>query len=212
MPVAVPSVADADVAQERADPLEVGEIDHWLVRRQHLRDQPGIEGGDDGAVLRRGGVEIAHRRHAGRARHVLHDHVRIAGDVAAVVPRQHARVDVVAAAGRIADDQRHGLAVVEGLLRDGASMHRSDDDAAQRRAHHRTLAPAATPLPNPPPQGGCPLRGNERSKISAFRRQPLNSITSRPRFLSVTNSSPRSSLKTSLVSGALAPSPGCGMK
>ena len=109
--------------------------------------RPGIEGGDDGAVLRRGGVEIAHRRHAGGARHVLHDDVRIAGDVAAVVPRQHARIDVVAAAGGIADDQRHGLAVVE---RSWAALgmkrlpSRSAENSSARRDRHSVHVPRHT--------------------------------------------------------------------
>jgi hypothetical protein len=41
---------------------------------------------------------------------------------------------------------------------------------------------------------------------------PEYSMTSRPRSLSVTQRRPRSSLKTSLVSGAATPSPGFGMK
>jgi hypothetical protein len=50
---------------------------------------------------------------AARARHVGHHHGGIAGDVFGHVPRQEPRVDVVAAAGRRADDHRDLLALVE---------------------------------------------------------------------------------------------------
>ena len=122
---------------------------HWIVgepdlvdlgRRERFGDQARIERGDDGAVLGRVGVEIAHRRHAGRARHVLHDDVRIARDVAAEMARQQARILVVAAAGRIADHERDRLAFVEALLRERTvSRHASirPRERGQHRANRR---------------------------------------------------------------------------
>ena len=74
---------------------------------------PGIERIDHGAVGRRRGGDIAHRIQARRARHVLHDDVRLARDVAADVAREHARVVVVTAARRETDDDADRLAFVE---------------------------------------------------------------------------------------------------
>src|SRR5207244_13079937 len=61
--------------------------------------------------------EMAHRRHAGGAWHVLHDDIRLTRNVPAEMAGDQARVLVVAAAGRIADHDRHCLAAVEAILR-----------------------------------------------------------------------------------------------
>ena len=119
---AVPGVADAEILADVADPAEVEEVDADLLRHgQRLRDQPGVERVDEGAVGGRGGGGVLHRIEARGARHVLHDDVGIARDVAAEMPRQHARVVIVAAAGREADHDANGLALVEGcdVLRRG---------------------------------------------------------------------------------------------
>src|SRR5262249_20932089 len=85
--------------------------------------QTGVECRDDGAVLRRIGIEMAHRRHAGGPRHVLHDDGRLAGDVTDVTAKmagEKPRVLVVAAAGRVADHDGYGPALVEWILRNGS--------------------------------------------------------------------------------------------
>ena len=81
-------------------------------------DGAEVEDVEGGAVLGRGVVEIVHGVEAAGARHVLHHHRGIAGDVPAHVPRQHARIDVEAAARREAGQDVDGLALVE-ILRGG---------------------------------------------------------------------------------------------
>ena len=50
---------------------------------------------------------------ASGARHVLHDHGWLAGNVPAEMARKQPPIDVVAAAGAVADDQLDLLALVE---------------------------------------------------------------------------------------------------
>src|SRR5262249_36854955 len=67
----------------------------------------GVLGGADGGPFLGGGVEGGGGGGvAPPPRHVGHHHGGIAGDVFGHVPRQEPRVDVVAAAGRRADDHR----------------------------------------------------------------------------------------------------------
>ena len=90
----------------------------------------------------RGGGGVFHRIEARGARHVLHDDVGIAGDVPADMARQHARVVVVAAAGREADHDAHGLALVEGcdvLRRGGRRVERARAEPQRRQQSHRFL-------------------------------------------------------------------------
>jgi hypothetical protein len=68
------------------------------------------------------GQEVRHLEPA-RARHVLHDHVRRAWDVAGDVAREQAREHVVLAAGADADQERDGLAAVEVGDRLGMRRH-----------------------------------------------------------------------------------------
>ena len=83
------AVADPVIRRDDADPGIFAEIEIDLVRlHDRLGDQAGIEDGHDRAVLRRGQVEIAHRRQAPGPRHVLHDDGRIAGNVIADIARQ----------------------------------------------------------------------------------------------------------------------------
>jgi hypothetical protein len=63
---------------------------------------------------------VTGRAQAAGARHVLNHDPRLAGDVLAEVIRDHARVEIEAAAGRIAGDQRHGPALVK--LGDGVRV------------------------------------------------------------------------------------------
>ena len=68
---------------------------------------------DRGAVLRRVVVEVIDRAQRARARHVLHHDGRIARNVAPDMARDQPAIDVVAAAGPIADDQVDLPALVE---------------------------------------------------------------------------------------------------
>src|SRR6185503_20474463 len=80
---------------------------------QRLDDDAAIENAEARAVLRRRGVEIVGELEAAGARHVLHHHAGIAGHMTADMPRQHAAIEVVAAAGGIADQDLELLAAKE---------------------------------------------------------------------------------------------------
>src|SRR5262249_57015257 len=113
-PGAIPRVADAEILADLADPGKVEEAQADLLRhRQRLRDQSGIEGGDQGAVGGRPGRQILYRFETRGARHVLHDDRGTAGDVTGEVAGEYPRVDVVAAARRKTDHDSHRLAALE---------------------------------------------------------------------------------------------------
>ena len=91
----------------------------------------------NGAVLRRDVVEVRDRGVAAGARHVGDDHARIAGDVLAHVAGEQPRVDVVAAAGRGADDHGDLPALVElgdRVLRGGGRGRRRRHSASRPRS------------------------------------------------------------------------------
>ena len=132
------AVANPVIRRDDADPGIFAEIEIDLVRLDDgLGDHARIEDGHDGAVLRRGQVEIAHRRQAPRPRHVLHDDGRIAGNVAADIARQHAGIIVVAAGGREADHDGEELALVEIV---GARLRHQRQHSHQQR--RKTKRPA----------------------------------------------------------------------
>ena len=108
--------AHVGVAVGAADIDELARV----VRRRHVADQrlqdgAGKDGADGGAVLRRQRIDVAGGLVAAGARHVLRHDRRVAGNVAADVPRDLARIGVVAAAGRRADHDGDLLAPVEFL-------------------------------------------------------------------------------------------------
>ena len=107
---------DHDVVDRHhvADPVEIAhvELDAGLAERLVGR-RCLAEHGEDGAVLRRDLVEPVRGAAAAGARHVLRDHGRLAGNLLAEEAREQLGIDVVAAAGTIADDQPHGLAAIE---------------------------------------------------------------------------------------------------
>ena len=80
-----------------------------------------------GAILRRDLVKVVGGAQAAGARHVLGDHQRRAGKMFSKMARDHAAVEVVAAAGRVADREGDGLAGEERLgrlrLRHGGDEH-----------------------------------------------------------------------------------------
>src|SRR5262249_21237307 len=96
------------------------------------------ERADGGAVLGREVVEIIDRAQAAGARHVLHDHARIAGNEPAEMARQEPRIGVVTAARPIADDQIDLLAPVETGDRTGVrGAHRQGRGDRHRRSPTR---------------------------------------------------------------------------
>ena len=68
---------------------------------------------------------------AAGARHVLDHDARLAGDVPRQMPRECARIDVVAAAGIAADDEFDGFAGEE-ILRGGGGGHECREDGGER--------------------------------------------------------------------------------
>ena len=110
----VPGEAQRGVAAHAADPavfprLELG----VLIAEQGLDEKPARRQADRGAVARGHVVEVIGHRQAGGARHVLNDHAGLAGEVLGKMPRQQARIHVVAGAGPIADQDAQRLAAVE---------------------------------------------------------------------------------------------------
>src|SRR5262249_3927064 len=86
-----------------------------------------------GAVPRRYVVEIFDRLEAAAAGHVHWHDRRIAGDMPAQELRGEPAVDVVAAAGTVADDHAHGLAAIEVGDRIGAQIGSDDEHGGERR-------------------------------------------------------------------------------
>ena len=80
---------------------------------ERLQQGAGVDGADDGPILRRGHGHMIGRQIAPRPRHVRDDDGRVAGDMIAHVARDEARVGVVAAPRRSADHDIDLLAPVE---------------------------------------------------------------------------------------------------
>ena len=78
-----------------------------------LLDRRAPHHADVGPVLRQRIVELIGERHAAGGRNVLHDDVRITGNIFAEMARQRANVDVVAAAGAVRRTQRKRMRLVE---------------------------------------------------------------------------------------------------
>ena len=102
----MPDDADIDLVIGIADPRHLGRIELRLHAHQRIERQGAVAGRDRGAVLGRDALHVPHQPPAAGARHVLHDDVRIAWNVAPPMPRQHARVGVVGTAGGRADEDR----------------------------------------------------------------------------------------------------------
>ena len=98
---------------------------------QRLGDHAAADGGERQAVLGGDAIDILRGLHRAGARHVLHHHGRIAGDVLADVTAEQARIEVVAAAGGEADQDGDGLAAIEvlrGLRARGRGERQGDGD------------------------------------------------------------------------------------
>ena len=108
------AVANSVIGCDDADPGIIAEVElDPFGLDDGLRDHARIEDHHHRAILRRGEIEVANRGQAAGARHVLHDDGRISGNVIADVARNIARVTVVAAGRREADDDTEHLALVE---------------------------------------------------------------------------------------------------
>src|SRR5439155_26313115 len=78
-----------------------------------VQDQLAVEVADNGAILGRDVVHVISSQDTSGARHVLDDDGGIAGDVLADVASDVARIGIISAAGRGADDDADRLATVE---------------------------------------------------------------------------------------------------
>ena len=125
----------------RADPRQPGRIEACA---GHAGERPerGVarDDAERAAVLRRDVEDVVRGRVAAGARHVLRDHVGSAGQVAADVPTERARPQVVAAARPEADDHLHRLAGKRIGLRGGRG--RSHGERCKQRCckAHRVSA------------------------------------------------------------------------
>jgi hypothetical protein len=107
------------IGRRRAEPGKFRRIELRLpVGVERLECNGILQQTDDGAVPRRNVVHVICGRDAAGGRHVLRDNGGIAGNVLAEMLGESARVDIVAATHRCADDQLDIFALVEiGRLR-----------------------------------------------------------------------------------------------
>ena len=105
----------AGVGVGAADPVELHRVELRVrvIAQQWLERNAALRRADMQAVLVRDIGDVVGHHQAAAARHVAHDHLRIAGDVLADMTRNQPRIDVVAAAGGEADIERDGLVLVE---------------------------------------------------------------------------------------------------
>ena len=151
----VPDHGDTGRLRHAADPVELRRlVAHLRIVELGLQRDALRHRGDDAAVARRHRVEMVGGEHAAGARHVDGDHARRAWNVPADVLRDRAGIDVVRAAGRIADDHADGLAGVErcDVLRRGRGAARGENgdcnrcDSFQGVPHTLARAPASLRL------------------------------------------------------------------
>src|SRR5262245_15461141 len=150
-------------------PVEGPRIELGILVADQRLDRDGAAGdGEDGAVARRGVGDIVGGDEPARARHVLHDEVRTAGEVAPHVAGERLRIEARAAAGREAHHDGDLLAAVE--VRDrvlrGAGQWREAghgrDEPRARQSHVR------------PPSGhrrSLALIARDRAAVMSARRE-----------------------------------------
>ena len=126
----MPGVGQFDHRRGATDPVELARIVlhagriKRLLDRQHLRRD-----GDRGAVARRLVVEPAGHVEPTCSRHIDRYDRRIAGNVAAQIPRDEAAIEIVAAAHGIADveiDRVVSVEILDRISRRGAHHQRRD--------------------------------------------------------------------------------------
>ena len=123
----VPGRAQRNLVGAAAEPGELGRIElHPGGADQRLDREAAAEGAEHRAVFRGHVVDVVGGVQAAGAGEVLDDEVRVAGKVPAHVAAERARIEVIAAAGGVADDDGDVLALVElgHGLRLGAGRHR----------------------------------------------------------------------------------------
>ncbi len=164
---------DAHLVRHGSDPAVFRRVVHQPLRmmQQTFHREPAIDGAHDRAVFGRGGVEIVREAQAAGARHVLGHDERIAGDVLAHVAGEHARVEIVPAARRHADEHADLVVRVEvgdrighgGLAnaRRSEREHGASDDRAIRRKH-QAIPRRSPPRASIPPTRGRPSPGSTK--------------------------------------------------
>ena len=110
----VPRHAEAHFAAGAADPGEAGRVElRGLVAEQRFEGGRAVDGPETRPVARRGVVEQVGEPQSARALDVLRHDRGIAGDVLSHVPREHARMGIVAAADGRTDADLDRPALVE---------------------------------------------------------------------------------------------------
>jgi hypothetical protein len=130
-----------ELADVELDALATDELPHDLVAVE-VHDSEAVGPGDLVGVI---GGQQAHR-----ARHVLHDHDRTTGDVAAQVTRDGARVCVEASARREAHDDPDRLALEELRLSVRRGRGRQHREQYDRDGHRCRPHGARPPYPKSP--------------------------------------------------------------
>ncbi len=121
--------ADADFVIGAADPAEFLRVEGVaLADQQRIEGDAAADRAERGAVLRRDAIKIIGEPQTAGAFHVLRHQRRIAGDMRAHVAADHARIEVVGAAGRVADIEVDIAVLVEVLdaLREHDRGRRND--------------------------------------------------------------------------------------
>src|SRR5262249_15637577 len=110
----LPHEHDVDERIDAADPIELGGLEAYALSAELLVERDGRRAdADDGAVLWSGGVDRVLRPEAAGAGLVLRHDRGLSGNVLAEMAPKQPPESVVAAAGRVADDEIDGLAGVE---------------------------------------------------------------------------------------------------
>ena len=110
----IPGNAHADLVIHAAEPIELGGIELRLGRaEQRIERSATADRAECRAVLGRDVVKPVREHEAAGAGHVFGNDRRIAGNETSHVPRQQTRIDVVAAAGAVADGEVDVFALVE---------------------------------------------------------------------------------------------------
>jgi hypothetical protein len=105
------------VVFQRTDPLKLGQIELHFLLAGKLAQINIVVRREQGESIGLGHTpNVVGRRHGAGSRHVLHDHVGIAGHIFAHVTGDQARRAVIAAAAAQPDDDAYLLAFVKLLL------------------------------------------------------------------------------------------------
>ena len=96
--------ADADLVVGAAEPVELDRVELIaFADQERIEGDAAAEGGEHRAILRRHAIEPVGEAQAAGAFHVARYQGRIAGNMRAHVAADHAGIEVIGAAGRVAD-------------------------------------------------------------------------------------------------------------